>query len=91
MEKRQIAQLLKRGLGYVHIADQIGSTELAVSEFVRTNLPELARTKGRVPYVISDKSFNSRFVQVGAVALAKELGVSISAVYRAKNRYDASI
>jgi predicted transcriptional regulator len=90
MEKRQISQLLKKGLGYIHIANQIGSTELAVSEFVRTNLPEQARTKGRVPSVIANSSFAKRFAEIGVVKLAKELGVSISAVYRAKNRYDSS-
>lgn len=87
MNARKISQYLRQGLGYSHIADAIGETPEKVSAYVRENLPAQARpTKGRVPAVIADRSFLSRFNAIGAVALATELGVSLSAVYRAKHR-----
>jgi transcriptional regulator len=88
MNARQVESLLKQGLGYIHIADQLGTTEREVSAFVSDKLPELARTVGRIPSLVANKQLMSRINSIGAKAVAAEDGVSLSAVYRAKYRFE---
>lgn len=89
MEKRTVERLLKKGLAYEHIAAQLKTSARKVSLFVKDNLPECARAEqGRVPAIIADQAFMNRFKRDGAKAIADDLCVSLSAVYRAKYRFE---
>lgn len=90
MEKRTVSRLLKAGLAYEHIAEKLKNvTARDVSKFVKENLPEQARCEqGRVPAIVADAAFMSRFKRDGAKAIAADLKVSLSAVYRAKYRFE---
>jgi hypothetical protein len=91
MEKRKVARMLKAGLAYSHIASELKVPVKEVSDFVKAELPELQRgPQGRVPAIVADAAFMSQFNKHGAKKLAEEYGVSLSAVYRAKYRYEES-
>jgi hypothetical protein len=88
MEKRTISRLLKAGLAYEHIAQQLGTSAVKVSRFVKEHLPEQARAEqGRVPAILPTPAFMKRCDVEGVKAVAKDLKLSISAVYRARHRF----
>jgi hypothetical protein len=88
MQKREVSRLLKAGLAYEHIAVKLKTTARKVSDFVKANMPDEARCEqGRVPAIVADQAFMNRFNREGAQAIADDLNVSLSAVYRAKYRF----